>query len=145
MAITQLSVFAENKPGSLVSITQILAEEGVDIRALSLADTSDYGILRLIVSDTEKAQNALSNAGLALHLSPVIGVAMSDRPGALAEVLTTLEENNINIEYMYAFISRLAEDAYVILRTEHTQEAEMILKENGAKLLTEQDIETHLG
>ncbi len=135
MPILQLSVFAENKPGAMTAITRILGEAGVDIRALSLADTSDYGILRLIVDKPEQAQKALDSRGYILRISPVIGVAVPDEPGALCHTLEVLEKRGVNIEYMYAFISRSEKDAYVILRTDRHELAESVLAEAGVRLL----------
>ena len=145
MAILQLSVFAENTQGALIHITKLLADAGVDIRALSLADTKEYGILRLIVSDHAEASKVLSDDGYLVRTSPVVGVAMSDEVGALHHILYTLDQNNINIEYMYAFISRSSEKACLILRTEQSEAAEQALLKSGAVLLCAEDVETHLG
>ena len=138
MPIQQLSVLAENKPGAIIDITRALGEAGVDIRALSLADTSDYGILRLIVDQTDTARKALEARGYVLRISPVIGVAVPDKPGALCRILEALQEQGINIEYMYAFISRTADDAYVILRPDDRERAEKVLADMGAKLLSDE-------
>lgn len=141
MAITQLSVFAQNKPGGIVEITQLLGNANVNIRALSLADTSDYGILRLIVDSVEQAKETLSSAGYIFQLSPVIGVEMSDTPGGLSHTLSVLHENGVNIEYMYAFIARKKDNAYIILRAEDCEAAEAVLKEAGAYVLSSADVE----
>ena len=140
MAIRQLSVFAENKPGVIIDITAALAEKQIDIRALSLADSRDYGILRLIVNDTEAAQKALSDKGYLVNVTPVVGVSISDSAGSLSKALGALERHGINIEYMYAFIGRKAEDAYVILRTSDTETAEAVLTADGEKLLDEKTV-----
>ena len=141
MPIMQLSVFAQNKPGAIIEITHILAEAGVNIRALSLADTADFGILRLIVNPTDKAEKVLEDAGYLCQLSPVIAVAMPDKPGGLSHVLSVLSENGINIEYMYAFVSRRSDDAYMILRPQNCEEAEEALKNAGEKVLSSNDVE----
>ena len=137
MAIKQLSVFAENKPGAVIDITRVLADKQIDIRALSLADTQDFGILRLIVRDTEAARAALTEQGYIVSVTDVVGVSISDSAGALAKALTALHEKGINIEYMYAFIGRGSEDAYVILRTEDAALTEQILLGDGERLLDE--------
>ena len=145
MAILQLSVFAENKPGALTHITELLSHAQVDIRALSLADTKEYGIVRLIVSDMKLASKVLSEDEYLVRASSVVGVAMNDEVGALHHILSTLDQNHINIEYMYAFISRSSDRACLILRTEQNELAEKALSENGFTLLTQEDVETHLG
>lgn len=137
MAIKQLSVFAENKPGAVIDITRVLADKQIDIRALSLADTQDFGILRLIVRDTEAARAALTEQGYIVSVTDVVGVSISDSAGALSKALTALHEKGINIEYMYAFIGRGSEDAYVILRTEDAALTEQILLADGERLLDE--------
>ena len=141
MPIMQLSVFAQNKPGAIIEITRLLAASNVKIRALSLADTADFGILRLIVNPTEVAEQALSEAGYLCQLSPVIGVAMPDQPGGLSRVLSVLGESGINIEYMYAFVSRRSDDAYMILRPHSCEEAEAVLRAAGEKVLSSKDVE----
>ena len=103
--LKQLSVFVENKTGRLVEITGALAKSGVDIRALSIADTTDYGILRLIVNDPEKALESLKQSGMTVSLTTVIAVEIPDTPGALNNVVAILSENGISIEYMYAFLN----------------------------------------
>ena len=103
--IQQLSVFLENKPGTLLEVTKMLAEKEIDLRALSLADTKDFGILRIIADNNETALKALQDAGFIVSITPVIAVAMKDAPGGLSSVVEVLK-NEINIEYLYAFISR---------------------------------------
>ena len=102
MTISQLSIFVENKAGKLVEITEVLGHAGIDIRAMSIADTQDFGILRLIVSDAEKAKEVLTNNGNIVSITKVTAVAVDDRPGALTEVIKLLADNGVNIEYMYA-------------------------------------------
>ena len=140
MAINQLSVFVENRAGSLFEITDILAEKSVDIRAISIADTQDFGILRLIVSDVEKAKDALKDNERIVSVTKVVGVAISDEPGSMSKVIGILDKNGINIEYMYAFITISKKYAYVVFRVEDNEKAEKILCENGVKLVTEEDI-----
>lgn len=140
MTINQLSIFAENKPGTIHSITRCIANAGVDIRALSVADTQDFGILRLIVSDIEKAKQALSTDGCVVSVTQVIGVAVPDSPGGLADVLQILCDAEINVEYVYAFITISKEKAYVVLRVGDNDHAIEILKKAGVTLLSENDV-----
>lgn len=141
MTISQLSIFAENKPGALVEIINALGNAGIDIRAMSIADTSDFGIMRLIVNDIEKAKTALSEIGCIVSETPVIAAAVSDRPGALTDIMKLLAQNDINIEYMYAFITISKQHAYTVLRVEDNLRAAKILNENGIKLVTKDDIQ----
>ncbi|NLO89095.1 MAG: ACT domain-containing protein [Clostridia bacterium] len=136
MSVNQISVFLENKSGRLAAVTRILAENNVNIRALSIADTSDFGILRLIVDKPDVAFEVLKEEGFSVSLTEVIGVEMPDRPGGLAGVLDVLEKNNFNIEYLYAFIGRGDNGALVIFRVERLDEAVKCLEENGIKVVT---------
>ncbi|MCL1820109.1 MAG: ACT domain-containing protein [Oscillospiraceae bacterium] len=136
MFITQVSVFIENDPGRLSEITGVLARENIDIRALSIADTSDFGILRLIVNEPDKAITVLQGAGITARKTPVIAVRLKDSPGGLHAVLSLLS----NVEYVYAFVSRGENDAYVVIRCENSEKAVEILKNNDVKLLTDAEI-----
>ncbi len=140
MAIKQLSIFVENREGTLVTVTDAIAKAGVDIRAMSVADTNDFGIFRLIVTDVDKAKKALDEANAFVSITEVVGVAVQDEPGALAKVVKILADHNINIEYMYAFITVSKQFAYVVLRVAENEEAERILTENGIKLVNEEDM-----
>ena len=140
MAIKQLSIFVENREGTLVNVTDAIAKANVDIRAMSVADTNEFGIFRLIVTDYNKAKSALEEANCFVSITEVVGVAVEDQPGALAKVIKTLAENNINIEYMYAFITVSKQYAFVVLRVADNEAAEKILIENGVKLISEEDI-----
>ncbi|HBT46591.1 MAG TPA: amino acid-binding protein [Peptococcaceae bacterium] len=135
MKIKQLSVFLENKSGRLAAVTRLLASKGINIRALSIADTSDFGILRLIVNDPEAAYRALKEGGFTVSLTEVLGVEMPDRPGGLSSVLTHLEEAGINIEYLYAFLGKGENGALVILRVEDLDKAIEILSAKGVQLV----------
>ncbi|MDR1496228.1 MAG: ACT domain-containing protein [Clostridiales Family XIII bacterium] len=130
MTIDQISVFVENEPGKLADVTKILADAGVDLRAMSIADTRDFGILRIIVDDTIGAVGALKNADYVTLLSKVIAVRIEDRPGGLAGVLAVLGDAGVSLEYLYAFVSRKEGNAYVILRVEDTEGAVEALSEN---------------
>ena len=141
MAIKQLSIFVENREGTLVNVTDAIAKAEVDIRAMSVADTNDFGIFRLIVTDYDKAKAALEEANCFVSITEVVGVAVEDEPGALAKVVKILADNSINIEYMYAFITVSKKYAYVVLRVADNEAAEKILAENGVKLVTSEDID----
>lgn len=140
MFIKQLSIFVENRPGRLSSITRLLGENGVDIRAMSIADTRDFGILRLIVNDPDKALGVLKQADYSVTLTNVIAVGVEDSPGGLYKAMQTLYDNNISIEYMYAFISKTENIAYVILRVENNDKAVTALEEAGIRILTKENI-----
>ena len=116
MNILQISVFLENRAGQLAEITRLLADEGVDIRALSIAETADYGLARMIVSDAGKASSVLLHHGDILSMTPVYAVEVPDQPGGLAELLSLLAENNIDVEYMYSLFAHREGKAYMVLR-----------------------------
>lgn len=135
MAIKQLSVLVDNKKGALADITDLLAKADVDLRAMSIADTQDYGILRLIVSDINKAVEVLTATEVIATITEVIAVAIDDRPGGLARVLRVLADNHINMEYLYAFTAASRDHAYVVFRVEDNAAAEKVLTDNGIPLL----------
>ena len=139
MAIKQLSVFVENQPGKLLGIVKSLADAGINIRAMSIADTKDFGILRLIVSDIEKAKSALSDDCI-VNITPVIAAEMDDKTGALSKILSAFGAADINIDYMYAFTSSTELGAYVVLRVDNNDAAEKVLKESGITTLDKSDI-----
>ena len=116
MKVDQIAIFLENKSGRLAEITSILAEKGINIRAMSLADTADFGILRLIVNDTESARNILKDNGFTVGTTEVVVVEVADKPGGLASVLQTIKEGGLNIEYMYAFTQKSGETGLIIFR-----------------------------
>lgn len=140
MAIRQLSVFLENRHGTLVEVTELLAKEKIDIRAMSLADTQDFGILRLIVNDPEAAKAALANIGFVASVNEVTAVAIADNPGALSEVIRVMAESQTNIEYMYAFLTNHKAKAYVVLRVVDNAHAAEVLSASGIELVNEDDI-----
>ena len=141
MSIRQLTVFVENKPGTVVSVTDKLSEHNINLRALSIAEAKEFGILRLIVNDEAKAEKILSEAGYLIKITEVIGVKISDEPGKLSEALKVLDENKINMEYLYAFMSRTEKHAYVVIRVEDNRGAEDALVKAGFKIITAADIE----
>lgn len=140
MSLKQLSVFVENKQGTLVSITDTLASNNVNIRALSIADTQDFGILRLIVSNNEAAISALTEKGYLIKTTDVIGVKIGDQPGKLSKALNVLDDAKINIEYLYAFMSRTEKHAYVVIRVADNDAAETSLENAGFHIITDIDI-----
>lgn len=135
MKVDQISVFLENKPGTLAEVTHILGEAGVNIRALSLADTKDFGILRLIVNDNEKAREVLDQKGFTVRKTEVVAVEVPDRPGGLADILKILAEANINVEYLYAFVQQSGENAIIIFRFDETDRAIAVLSEKKVRIL----------
>lgn len=137
--IQQLSIFLENKPGRLAEVTDTLTGGGMNIHALSLADTSDFGILRLIVSDSTKAKELLKKNGFTVSLTTVIALEMSHSPGGLNKVLQIFKDNSVNIEYMYAFVHNHTV-ATLVFRTDNEDKAIKILGENKIRLLTEAEI-----
>ena len=140
MAITQISAFLENKPGTLFKAISAVTEAGVNMRALSVAETKDFGILRLIVSDVEKTKASLGRDTI-IRETPVIAVKMNDETGALKGILEILGNANVNIEYVYAFTGALQGSAYVVFRVDDVEGAEKILSENGIITLEDEDME----
>ncbi len=140
MSIKQLTIFVENKQGTLVDITDTLARHNVNIRALSIADTQDFGILRLIVNDNGTALKTLADEGYLIKTTDVVGVKIGDQPGKLSTALNVLDQNDINMEYLYAFMSRTEKHAYVVLRVADNNAAELALEAAGFHLITDADI-----
>ncbi len=130
MIIKQLSVFVENKKGRLAIITDVLSANGINISALSLADTSDFGVLRLIVDKPEDAQKALAETGVVVKITKVVAVAMDDKPGGVSEALKIISDNDIGVEYMYACVATTG-NALMILKADNIENADKILHENG--------------
>jgi len=133
--VEQISVFLENKAGRLAEVTRILAESDINIRALSLADTSDFGILRLIVNDNNKAKEELKKAGFTVAKTDVVAVEVTDQPGGLHHILRILQKANVNVEYMYAFVQQSGAHAVLIFRFDNLGEALRILKENSVRII----------
>lgn len=140
MQIKQLSVFVENKSGRLAEITETLAKANVDIRAISIADTSDFGILRLIVDRPEAAVEALRQENMTVSLTTVIAIGITDQPGEFAKAMRVLADADVGIEYMYAFISRDKNKAYVILRVDNNDHALECLQAAGIEILSSEEI-----
>lgn len=135
MKVKQLSIFMENRAGRLAEVVRLLGEAKVNIRALSLADTSDFGILRLIVNDVEKAVKVLRDAGHTVSLTDVVAVEVPDTPGGLASVLDPLRGAGVNVEYMYAFVEKATDKAVVIFRFENADAALKVLSKAGISVL----------
>ena len=140
MAIKQLTVFVQNQKGAVVSVTDILSKNNINLRALSIAETQDFGILRLIVNDEKAAEKVLTENGYLIKVIDVIGVKIGDEPGMLTGALDVLDKADINVEYLYAFMARTEKHAYVVLRVEDNAVAEKVLGAAGYKLITEADI-----
>ena len=141
MSIRQLTVFVENRQGALAEVTKELAEHNVDLRALSMADTQEFGVLRLIVKDVDTALTILRESGHIVNITPVTAVKISDAPGRLSQALTVLDGAGINIEYLYAFLTRTEKHAYVVFRVEDNDGAKAVLSDAGFKLVEESDIQ----
>ena len=140
MGIDQLSIFVENKPGKLVEVIEAIGAAGVDLRALSIADTADFGVLRVIVDKPDTAFRTLTDAGYVVKINQVLPVAIDDEPGALGKLLRVLSDAGISVEYVYAFVAHGENKAYVIVRVEDNEAAAAILTSAGIKVAGEADI-----
>ena len=140
MTVKQISIFVENKEGRIQKAINSLGQADVNIRALSIADTSKYGILRLIVSDNEKAIDALEKDGFIVNENEVIILAVPDEPNGLNSTLAVFDETGINLEYLYAFVSSKTDKAIVVMRLENMEKAINALNKNNIKILDTQDI-----
>ncbi|MBN2015069.1 MAG: ACT domain-containing protein [Candidatus Altiarchaeota archaeon] len=140
MMIKQISIFMKNEPGRLLKVTKILADSGIDIRALTVAETADFGILRLIVNEPDKAYRVLKEKEIAVVEHDVLGVEVNDRPGGLARIAEILNNEGINIEYMYAFVTKSHEKAYVVLRLDDLEKGKKILEKKGIRLVTTEEL-----
>jgi len=140
MKVEQISIFLENKSGRLAEVTRILAASGINIRALSLADTADFGILRLIVDQNDRAKHALKESGFTVGKTEVIAVEVPDRPGGLAHILRTLDAASINVEYMYAFVQRSGDNAILIFRFDELDKAIQVLTDADVRVLKGQAV-----
>ncbi len=140
MAIKQLTVFVPNRKGTIVEVTDILAKNKINLRALSIAETEDFGILRLIVNDEKTAEKVLGENEYLIKVVDVVGVKIGDEPGELTSALSVLDKKDINVEYLYAFMARTEKHAYVVLRVENNTDAEAALSDAGFKLITEADV-----
>lgn len=140
MTVKQISVFLENKPSAMAAFTNVLSKNNIDMRALSLAEAADFGIVRIIVDDVYAAMQVIKDAGYVCSATKVLAVAIPDEPGGLAKVIQYLGENEINMEYMYAFTTRQKDVAYMIFRVKDNEKAVQILSKNGVKLACQEDL-----
>ena len=140
MALKQLTVFVENKQGAVVAVTDAIAAANVNIRALSIAETEGFGVLRLVVNDEATAEKVLTEKGYLIRVTEVVGVKIGDAPGKLSQALKTLDNAGINMEYLYAFMARTEKHAYVVLRVENNAEAEAVLEKAGFHIITDFDV-----
>jgi len=136
MKVEQISIFIENKSGRLAEVARVLGEKGVNIRALSLADTSDFGILRLLVDNTDVAQTTLKENGFTVNKTEVVAVEVPDDPGGLCNILQVLDDAKVNVEYMYAFVERNAGNAVIIFRFDEVDNAIAVLNGKGVSILS---------
>lgn len=141
MTIQQISIFLQNKPGAFSEIAKVLSANNINMRAMSIAETSDFGILRIIVDDNEKACGVLKEAGYIFKETPVIAVEVADKPGALVQILDTLAQKEVSMEYMYAFLSRKTDSAYMVIRVDDPEHNVACLKEAGVNVITKSEID----
>ncbi len=141
MKVEQISVFLENKTGRMSEVTAILAEAGVNIRALALADTSDFGVLRLIVDNNEKANAVLKENGFTVGRTEVVAVEVEDRPGGLNRILEILRGADLNVEYMYAYVRHSGRDAVMIFRFDNVDAAIEVLNKNNVSIIERQQLD----
>ena len=140
MAVKQISVFLQNRSGGLADITDVLAKAGVNIRALSISEASDFGVLRLIVDDVFAAGNALKENGHIYSLTDVIAVAGEDKPGSIAKIVSVLSDAGMSLDYAYAFFAKSKERAIMIIKVEDSAAAKKVLKDNGISLVSEEEV-----
>ena len=140
MKVEQISIFLENKSGRLAEVTAVLAGAGVNIRALSLADTADFGILRVIVNNLDKAKEVLKANGFTVGRTEVVAIEVPDRPGGIAGILKVLDSAGINVEYMYAFVQKSAENAIIIFRFDEVEKAISVLQKAGVRVLSGEEV-----
>ncbi|MTI80284.1 MAG: ACT domain-containing protein [Firmicutes bacterium] len=140
MRVQQLSIFLENKTGRLARVTEVMGENDMNIRALSIADTTDFGILRLIVNKPDQAVDILREAGFVVSTTDVLAVEVDDQPGSLSKAMTLLDENGINIEYLYAFVQKDPSKALVVFRVEQVDQAIELLQKNGITLMSSEQV-----
>ena len=140
MTVKQISVFLENKPSAMAEFTDVLSKNNIDMRALSLAEAADFGIVRIIVDDVYNTMQVIKDAGYICSAAKVLAVAIPDEPGGLAKVIHYLGENDINMEYMYAFTTQQKDVAYMIFRVKDNEKAIQVLSKNGVKLASQDDL-----
>jgi hypothetical protein len=140
MSVKQISVFLENKKGRLAEVTQTLSREKINIRALSLADTADFGVLRIIVNNPERCLAVLKASSFVAQVTEVIAIEVEDKPGGLARILEVLDEDNVNVEYMYAYVEKTKENAIVICKIDDRERALQVLEKNGIAVVRAEEL-----
>lgn len=140
MYVKQISVFMENRPGRLAEITKVLSDNDIDIRAINIADTADFGILRMIVNDEVKAEKVLRDNQMTANISDVIAISISDSVGAFSKVIQLLKDKDISIEYIYSFIGEKSTKAVIVLKTSDLEASLEVLNKNGVTVLTKEDV-----
>ena len=141
MYIKQISVFIENRTGRLAEFCRLLGDNGIDMIAITIADTTSFGILRAIVSDTDRAVQVLREANYAVTITEVLAVAINDQPGGLASALELLRAHNVNVEYLYSFVRHVGDDCAILFRVDQPEEAVRVFTENGIRLLSAAEVE----
>jgi hypothetical protein len=139
--IKQISLFVENKPGRTAKVAKTLSDAGVNIRAMTIAEAGDFGVIRMVVNDPEKGYEVLRKNGFTVSMTDVLAVEMKDSPGGLYEIVDTLGQNNINVDYAYAFVTSKAKSAMLILRVDDIGMARKVLTEKGLKLATKEEVQ----
>ncbi|NLW89163.1 MAG: acetolactate synthase [Clostridiaceae bacterium] len=140
MLVRQINVFLENQSGRLAEVTRTLGQNNVDIRALYIADTTEYGILRMILDKPDQAVDILTKAGFTVSSTPVIAIAIADRPGTLDHALSILSDGSLSLEYLYAYVGRASDDAVVVIRVRDPELALSKLQEAGIRVLTSEEV-----
>lgn len=140
MYVKQISVFMENRPGRLAEITKVLSDNGIDIRAINIADTTDFGILRMIVNDEVKAERVLRENQMTANTSDVIAISISDSVGAFSKVIQLLKDRDVSIEYIYSFIGEKSTKAVIVLKTSDLETSSEVLSQNGVTVLSKEDV-----
>ena len=141
VAIKQISLFVENKPGRMAKVSKTLSDAGVNIRALTVAEAGDFGVIRMVVDDPEKGYQVLHDNGFTVSETEVLAVEMKDIPGGLYEIVNTLGESDVNVDYAYAFVTTKAERAMLIIRVDNLEKARQVLTGAGIKLATKDEIQ----
>ncbi len=141
MKITQISVFLENRKGRLYDVCNVLGKNNINIRALTIAETESFGVLRIVVDKSDLAVKTLKSNGFVANLTDVVAIEVGDQPGGLAAVLKIFAENDVNVEYMYGFVEKFSDNALLVFRFEDVEKAQRILTEKGVKVVTRKEIE----
>ncbi len=141
MSIKQISVFMENRPGRLAEITRVLAKNNIDMRAINIADTTDFGILRMIVSEPDRAEKVLRDNDMTASITDVIAISIDDKIGSFSDVMSILEQGDISVEYIYSFIGEKSAKAGIVIRTNNGEKALELFEKNGVNILSPADLD----